>query len=665
MSYRSITGFLIENSVGQFHFRCEDTNKDIEVRFSDSEQADATPKWERIALSLWHIEADKYAVSSFKPWFTRLEGLGARVVLGDKFHIALFYGGDLGEDETRFQKYKARVIKKARIVEKYYTDYFNGKVDVKCQAFAFRTDGNPHAPNYCYPEMREWARQNPMEMRGFTPTHWHIWRGRSDAYSGLAPLGGNRGVTYLSAPVGVTIHELGHNLDLHHSSTRDSGGNESTYGDDSDIMGPPHKIPGLNVLNHLKLGLESEREILQIDPGDPSQQILVCPIEMGKHSLHEREWQCVKVGSKNAFSLRKSIGVEHPTLTPERLYLYDTASDGRAVRLLPDMMPGDVVLDFAGVTLHYVEWIPKLEIARINILSSDTLVPLDIPVPRSFPKPPIAANMNKMRSGVHYNWKFWGQGFDIIIDNGRCLVRWYGNNISSTDRNDYGTQLSKNYLRWWWGVGDIDSRGFVDFKLFTTGEADGVYPTFEDATTADVREVGSCRLYFLGDTGVFLYHTEELGRGSIELEPIAFSDNDQTGAYHEPVLNEQGIDIQRQGFSAIFHDYLGRWGKCTLYWYTYGPPGENRYNRFMPDTCQRWYMLLGEQTGADSGVYEMKFYEVHNGQLLHVAMPEDINLANAGSGILTVLDNDRMRLQYDLTAPDNLQTGTTELQRGM
>jgi len=674
MSYRSITGLLVAQSNGDYHFQFEYTKEFVEVKFRSEEQAAATPTLERISISITNalIDGEYYLVSEVKPWFTRLHGQAAAPIT-TPLRIALFYIQTLNyvdEDGKRFEKYKKETYERGRWLENYYKHHYGDVREVEVRSFAFHADVNYHPPAYAYKDMRNWAFTHPEEMDGFEPTHWHVYGGYSQAYCGVATIRGNRGVTYTGCGFGTTGHEIGHNLGMYHASTKDEDGGIATYGDNTDIQGKSRNKPGFAAVHREHLGIQPTEGVLEISEEDGSREVFLAPQDLNHHSLHDNEWHVLRFPGREPIfaALQKGKGMPYIPLANQAswLYIHSHVRNGHSMRLLQHMEPGEVREIQPGVSLHYIEYDADMEIARVHVLkASDGVVPSSGTMPTGFSRVPLGARVSPERSGIYHRYFQYGQGLVIHITGGRCIMYWFTNNHNATDQYDYSGN-STTAPRFYYGVGDVvgsaNTVQFSNFEIFTTGEDGDVYPTLEDATVADVRSVGQGQIYFLGGTCIFSFNMPEFGRNSLELEPIGLSDNDNTGAYYEPVIVD-GEDVQKQGFTFQFFDYLGRYGKAIGYWFTYGPPLDNNYKRPMANTCQRWYMLECTQTGEDSGVYQADIFEVHNGRFMRVASEQDIDVASAGSAILTVLNNDRMRLNYDLTAPDNLDNGELELRR--
>jgi hypothetical protein len=109
-------------------------------------------------------------------------------------------------------------------------------------------------------DAREAARQ-----AGYDPADYDLdmVRFNSPFIQSFANLGA-RGAWMVSSHPATTIHEIGHNLGLHHanqwSGPLNGAGTNVEYGDDFDIMGNPseYQIAGFHFINKLKLGWLSE-----------------------------------------------------------------------------------------------------------------------------------------------------------------------------------------------------------------------------------------------------------------------------------------------------------------------------------------------------------------------------------------------------------------------
>ena len=188
-----------------------------------------------------------------------------------------------------------------------------------------------------------------------------------------------------------------------------------------------------------------------------------------------------------------------------------------------------------------------------------------------------------MRQGCYKD--ITGQGVDVFTKDDRILVYWY-----TFDRN--------GDRRWFWATGVADNL----LTLFTT--TDG---TFDNPRKCKVVRAGTAQ--FKDD--VFLYNSEQHGRGAIEPKPIVYSTDTRSGAYYQPDQAGSGLSIQ----------YLPN-DRASAYWFTYH------------DGKQKWFTCQGH-------TYGMKMYEWVGGTFRYPAG----ELIEVGGASL-----DGMKFTYELDA---------------
>ena len=482
------------------------------------------------------------------------------------------------------------------------------KWDVQVRGYVLPSDCNMKPWDFCYKAVREWMRENDMD--GFEPNYFHVAGFQNGAsYCGQGQLGGDKSVTYMMHICGVKtiIHELGHNLGLHHSGSRDENGVEREYGDTSSIMGSNEAIRGLTSPHLHHLGLETGRETLDIES---TRQVLVAPVELQEAAMHNDEYQNVIVRKPDSvryyLSMRKTKGTPWPLLPRDEdtlfIHEWNKGSMTRTKRLMPDLKPGQSRTLPNGVNIHYLEY--ANETARVNVLYPGDSTPADIPMPAGFPEPFAMPQFTEAHQGAWFEPRLNGQGFDIHVKDGKALVYWY-------------TYDNRGNCRWYIATGNIVDNIMEAYVTTTRGG------NFSNPASADVITIGKCQLYFYTkDRGVFNFSTEEHGRGSTEIQPVALAERPL------PFLSGSWFDPHNQGDGISTQFYHGN--TMVGYFYTY----KRSYNR---DTMQHWYYLQGTPD-------DMTIYNGVNGKFLSDSAFE---LVPVGTGKITI-DEDICTFTYDL-----------------
>jgi len=159
-------------------------------------------------------------------------------------------------------------------------------------------------------------------------------------------------------------------------------------------------------------------------------------------------------------------------------------------------------------------------------------------------------------NGAYYEKFTSGQGLDLFERDGRTLGFWY--------------TFHEGANRWFTFTGTTGST----FNLHTT-----VGGTFRDPTTRKVIHCGTVELR----DGLFLYDTPEIyGRGAIEIQLLAASNDPRSGSYYEKATVGSGLSVQ------YWVD-----GRASVFFYTYGNNGQ-----------QRWFSCQG--IPSDLTIYEIK-----------------------------------------------------------
>jgi len=518
----------------------------------------------------------------------------------EKKHIGIFRQVPLDISEEMLAEEVKLAERDAKTIQDFYRRYARHKWDVQVRGYAMRGEQETRPPYYAYKDIKNFMSE--YDMQGFDPNYFQVFGGASDM-CGNGNMPGSRSAVYQGCGSDSMIHELGHNFGLHHASTYD-GETLIEYGDRSSMMGAGTSRGGLNSVDLVRLGLESDREILKITK---TQQVLICPIELPPHGMHINEYQHISVKGVH-ISLRKEKGA-HCNFWRNRedtLYVHEYKSDLHSIRLLPDLKPGQSKNLSNGAKIEYLEY--ANETARVNIYyEANDPRPADLPMPSGFPKSLPGVSVEPKHSGAWYNPDFTGEGFDIHIHDNKLVLYWYTYNHKYPDRRFYFGEASL-------------TDGVVEFDIMTTTNG-----TWEDPSSFKVEKAGSGQIYFLGKAnGIFNFKLEELGRGSIEIIPVAISSTG--GIYYQPSRNGEGFTIQFYG------------DMCVAYWYSYGP--SNRRD----NSSQRWYVCSG--TKNNYGVYNLVVYEAQDNEWM--GLREGPGIVEIGTADLIVIDENNITFTYDI-----------------
>jgi len=552
-----------------------------------------------------------------------------------KKHIGIFRQVPIDTSDEAVAKHLASTQKNAKIVQDYYRHYAGHVWDVQVRGYVMRGEDNPHPPGYAKSDTNKYVIEHPEEFEdiGWMPNYWHIHGGWSESYCGLGNLGGNRSVTFLHYACGVKtmMHEIGHNLGMHHASTWD-GEELVEYGDGSSIMGSQPGLRGLSSPHKILLGLETDREVYKVRE---SREILLCPLGLPEHGMHDNEYQNIifdeNYKSPRHLSLRKVKGGRYASgLAPEDyIYIQELTHNGHSTRHIPDFRVGSTK-SLGGYTVKYVEY--KNETARLSITKSGEEAPEAIEIPKGFPTKVPGTSTLPEHSGSWYNSRYVGQGFDIHIKEDLLVFYWYTFNEEDNSRRFYTAS----------GVPG------EEFDIYTTNNG-----TWEDPTKHEKIKVGIGEIYFFDkEHGVFNYMMEEFGRGSISMTPVTLSSNNvNNGSYFQPSRDGEGFTVQ-------FFDHLD---VCVAYWFSYGPKEPYSFGAKDWIQKQRWYVCSG--TKNLDGTYNMKVYEVLDGRWMWLREQEDLNATDVGDAIMTVVDDDHLKFDFSINAHRVSGAGSYDLQK--
>jgi hypothetical protein len=644
LEYQLVTGvFTIlwhqnccgEDDAESYKFKVLQTGKEINLAFESDEQAMATPQYSVIALSIAKdpLSGGCYLVNPAKKWYTVLAEADGEFIGGkNKVHIALIRPNNRLQPMNEVQEF---IDDWANDAQAFYADYGRHRWDVKVKGYAIEKPENcdPGPTNhYCIGKFMELTREDPTILGDFDPNIMHWVGGSSASYCGFASSGAS--VNYYDKPTcnfGTTIHELGHNVGLGHSSY---DGEE--YGDDSSTMGKTN-IPSLHAPNLYSLNFHNPARL--IEP-TKTMQIQLAPIELEELSLHDNEYQYVLLENKTAWynnkyliTIRKDVGHRWSRgkgkfngETPI-LWIHETKGSGSNLIASIGYGYGDPTFDLDDdKRIELVDY--DNERMLINVVFNNEASPRYNDVTVNFPNVISGVEVSEAHTGLWYDPEVGGQGFDLQVHNGRFAICWYTYN----DLRVSGS-YTKPFKRYYIGTGNLTT-GPEEFDLITTE-----IPKFGVNAGKKVEKVvGRARLYFLdNENGVFDYDTEELGRGSVPLKPLLFAEQQQTphkdnnGLWFDPTK-------EYEGFSINFYHKRNK-DKCVAYWYTYKTTDLDRKHNIV----QRWYQCIGEKVNATD--YKLEVREIEGGYFKSTTA---VSSKVIGTARLTIVDQDNINLSYNI-----------------
>jgi hypothetical protein len=646
MEYITLIGYLRlveasgidEHTEGkqEFYFEYE-PEKFYRVWFKTLEQADLVPINKLIALSVEKEKNEKgrYVVAETKKFFSVLDEPIPYINPGEKEkkHVGLFVQLPLSKkgNQSTYEQTLKKSKTLASLVERYWKTVGDRFWDVKCRGFVIYSDQIPEMwkNNYNRALCFQYMEDHPEEFEDFDMNYWHVHGTPKTQYCGWATLSGNGSMTYAGCDEQTIIHEVGHNFGARHS-TKD--GNE--YGDLTCVMGWGHTLPNA-VQRYRSFGVEKFDKVLHLGgTSEESRQVLLAPIELDHHILRDDEYQLLVIPGSIYFSLRKSVGF-WPTLESGNdiddpvLYVHSYRTD-RKTELMNTLKVGSTY-NTGNITVKYVE--AGLERAKLEVLIDGAKTTKSISIDPEFPDIIPSASLEESHSGLWFDPRFPGQGFDIQIKNGRLLWFWY------TQDTEYDSR------RYYLGTCSL-SEGLETFDIITYEGG-----TFDKPSSYKEKIIGKGQLYFLGpNNGVFNYATEEHGRGSVPLTRLLSS-------------NTNGVwwNKNRAGEGFTVHLFKNKFNEehCWLAWYVYGK-GESKIPwGTIPGTTQRWFTLEGKK--QSNGIYKCEVIEIIGSKFMQYS---DIEVTSIGSAELMPLTNDKFKLSYNIT-PENTsnKVGEIELER--
>jgi hypothetical protein len=652
MKYKSVVGILTYVAYPTelaAHYLELENGEFLTIKFAGGytqslEVEDALTR--KISLTVSEVEIDGFhVVPVVDKFFTILRNNDMLLMANAakvKKHIGVFRQVPVGTTDESKAKSMTYVARHVKTIQDYYRRYGGHVWDVEVRGYVMEGEANAHPPYYAKSDTDNYMATHDME--GFEPNYFHIWGGTSGGYCGQGNLPGNRSVTYMNSACGTKtmIHELGHNFGLHHASTFRAGNPDAEpptadkiveYGDTSSIMGMGSSVVGINSVDAVRLGLEEDREVKVVTE---TQQVFVAPFELSERDLRENEYANVRIEKGTTpyhVTLRKVKGAHYGNnrRSEDTLYVYEYARDKHSILILGTMKVGSSKTLPNGAVVKYLEYAD--ETARVNIIyNSSDVTPQDIPMLTGFQVPMGTVTVEPKHSGSWFNRDNNGEGFDIHVKEDRTVLYWYTYNHKQTSR------------RFYYAVCPTTETGPIEFDILTTEDG-----TWEDPTLAESITVGKGELFFYdGNNGVFSYDLNDLGRGSIELVPVALStDHPSNGSYYQPSRSGEGFTIQ-------FYDHLNL---CVAYWYSYGPTVRGSYGGYSGNMKQRWYACVGAKN-AD-GTYTLDVSEALDN--VWMGLRDEPGVNSVGSATVTIVDDNNIKFDYGINADRVSGTGTYNL----
>ena len=614
------------------------------IKFDSPEQAKATPINIKIALRMSGKE-DKYgfyAVPAVKNHFSAIESPATKsvdmIASADlskpdkiKFHVGIFRQVRVGESATTIDRELRKIIRRAEVVALHFKTTFGHIWDVDVRGYLMEGNESCFPPIFAQNNIKSYVASHPEEFTDFRPNYWMAAGGYSKYYCGQANLGGKRSAVYADnyvCGVGPMIHELGHNRGQHHSSTANTDGSITEYGDKSFLMGSSHDSRKWASPHLVAMGAPDSSGIhTSVD----TEQVLVTDSDLNFESLHKNEYQHVIINTR-PYETYVSYGEE------ARVILHTLTGDNHTVRQLPDLRyPGDSKTLENGVVIEYVAYDVGQNMAAVNVIHpSNTKKPADIEIPQGFPLN-SGTTLTEEHSGPLFNRDFNGQGLDVHMRDGRILIHWFTFNINNDSTRFYNAAGSLD-----------DNRNGLD--LYTTEDG-----TREDPTKHSKMHAGRCQLV-LDDRGwLFHWNTPEHGRGSVRLERLLQpNSNPNNGSYYLKSREGEGLSVQ-------FYDLPEGKQGCAAWFYSYGPTPRGSLTKNPPtgNTKQRWYSLEGFE--QPDGTFNLQIYEVYDHSWMR--LDDESGATKVGTATVELIDADNIKFNFDLKTPTVEDAAIRELAR--
>lgn len=565
-------------------------------------------------------------------------------------HVGMWKQLEVGTTPKRAEFELEKVQRRAAKAEAFWKRQSRGFWDVRYEGFVMEGNESTHPPTYARNDIKRWMSANEEHLAeiNFDPNYFYVLGGYANK-CGQATLGGNRGVTYTNYACGspTDYHEAGHMFGVNHAGLNaiDSG-EWREYGGDDSIMSNAHREQGINSPERTRLGLASDREIINVTE---TQQLFLCPIELPQQSMHKNEWQHAIVNSNGTewhFSIRKKKGAFYAPLPSEdTLYVYIKNGDPlKYSTRMAKLTPGSTYwLDSPRkIAVEYLDYDFINERARINIRFDDRKIVEELSSPDGLPEPMLGAQVTPEHQGLWHDPDFVGEGIDLIsLIDGSYVVYWFTYNHEEQSR------------RFYFG----HSRGTKEFPIYTT-----VNGTYEDPTTSVEEFAGTAQLFFLdSEHGVFNFNhqhkTDPLGRGTYMLERAS-----------SPPIGDitDGVFMQndRRGEGFIVRSYPLAYDPSikavVCYWYTYGP--KMTINNPDKVQTQRWLTGVGI-VPRDEQLVPLTFYECRDNMFMEFR--DESGDQPVGTGLLEFSSTDHPTLEYDVAFEGVTSVGSRFLMRAV
>lgn len=629
---KTITGKLV-NVSGRFYYFVEEDGDEFRIHF----EGDGTLPPVEVPILLRVSDEPTYADGGYEvntdeyPFWHYAQTDHAAGAPLSKVYLALYWQHRPGSDK---QSALATAQKWADELTRFLLKYTPDHWEIEVRPFLYEGTCNPVPPSYCATDIGQ-----KVDLGDYKPTHHQVVSYFSnEGYCGLGNINGTRSAVYLygqTCNVHTAIHELLHNIGLHHANDHEDG----EYKDLSCVMGQGPKIPGLNA-PHVREArwIGPDGEIVVND----SASFYLAPVEVHDHALIANEYRIAVLERDNSpkwtLSLRKDAGWPwNPKGTAARLFLH-YLEEGKTW-YWKDIGPGTLIALPNQVEVFYTAHDPLIERAAIEIRYPQRPDPqkISLPVFGFYPALPDSGPKPE-HTGLWHDRRADGQGFDLTVKNGWVSLYWYTYNADAPDR------------RFYFASGPVTAdNSALELDLHTTAGG-----TFTDPTLAKVANIGKVRIWFeSGNLGTVDFATTEHGRGCIEIQRLSIG-SPVSGLWYDPLFWGSGYSIQ----------HIANENRAVAFWYTYGP---TRTNAALRNERQRWYMI---DLDNPTPVLDLKAPTVSEFTGLIYELPEGrfnaygaMQINPVGRATLSYQKDGTALMAYELDAPDNKGSSKHRLKR--